>query len=77
VLRGIDYNNFRTKCFIIETHGQLSRDYDIINRLLNENGYSAMLRNELNTFWFDKNFDCKGRLEHICSEFSDYKIIRE
>lgn len=76
VLQGIDFSNFRTKCFIIETHALntewVHQHYQDIDNMLNKNGYQALLKNTFNTFWCFENAVSKENLMKVVSDFSDY-----
>lgn len=78
-LQGIDFSKFKTKCFIVETYGHLHRDYDLINSLLNQHGYQALLENSLNTFWFAEDIISEALLEKankVVEKFPAYKLMR-
>jgi len=79
VLQGIDFSNFRTKCFIIETHALntawVHQHYQEIDAILNKNGYQAMLKSTFNTFWFFENIVSKEILARVVTNFSDYVLV--
>ncbi|RUS98507.1 hypothetical protein DSM106972_081360 [Dulcicalothrix desertica PCC 7102] len=80
-LQSIDFSIFKTKCFVIETYGHVHRDYDLINTLLNQHGYQALLENDLNTFWFARELVVQSsfveKVNAIPKKFSEYKLMYE
>lgn len=81
VLRGINFDGTRTKCFVIETHGESSehkwrhRDYDSINDLLQSKGYIPVLRSINNTFWLSENLIDEGRIKSVAEKLEGYKML--
>lgn len=81
VLQGIDFTRFQTKCFIVETHARgnlvnwLHRDYEAIDQLLSQNGYRAVLRNRINTFWLHDSGLNSEKLQEVCNKFSSYELM--
>ncbi len=71
VLKGIDFSNFNTKCFVIETHGKnqesdwLHKDYQLIDDLLVKNHYQVAFKNFNNTFWVNQDYLNKISFEDL------------
>jgi FkbM family methyltransferase len=61
VLQGIDFNAFKTRCFVIETHGKtaeavwLHKDFRALEETLNTHGYRYGMMSPLNSFWFHES----------------------
>jgi FkbM family methyltransferase len=72
VLRGIDFQTFSTKCFIIETDKTSSHE---IEEILKKAGYQARLTNGLNTFYFADGFAPKTEFAEIAARFQGYQVI--
>lgn len=81
VLQGVDFKRFQTKCFIIETHAQgkltnwLHRDYESIDKLLNQNSYIAVLKNKINTFWLHNSLLSDKKLHEVPRKFSSFQLV--
>ena len=86
VLRGIDFDILRTKCFIIETHGistnedvrtggYLHKDYNEIHDILRKEGYVAVLKNSTNTFWLRHDIIDENKINEIILKFKGYGRI--
>ncbi|MGK7922751.1 MAG: FkbM family methyltransferase [Trichodesmium sp.] len=80
-LQGIDFSRFKTKVWIVETHGKnqdvewLHQDYHKIDELLKNQGYQAMLKNKLNTFWIAKDYADIEKLRSISQKLSEYQTM--
>ena len=80
VLKGIDFNDFETKCFVIETHGEgksgfwLHRDYALIERLLSENRYVYGFMSPLNSFWFHERIARSLDFRSVVEHFQGYSL---
>jgi FkbM family methyltransferase len=78
VLRGIDFRKFRTRCFIIETHGVgqevnwIHRNIIEIRDILMDNGYKPVLCSPENSFWIHKDtYVAPNDFEKVC-QFPGY-----
>jgi len=80
VLQGIDFTLFQTNCFIIETHAQgdsiqwMHQDYKLIDQLLSQNSYKAVLKNKINTFWFHQSAIDSKKLQEVERKFPNYEL---
>ena len=78
VLKGIDFDEFETKCFVIETHGEgrsefwLHRDFAAIESLLSENRYLYGFMSPLNSFWFHESVARSLDYESVTERFPGY-----
>ncbi len=81
VIKGIDFSQFKTRCFIIETHAYeqsstwLHQDYEAINNILVKNNYCAVLKSKHNTFWLHVKELDKSKFKNIKNNFCDYEMI--
>ncbi|NER33108.1 MAG: FkbM family methyltransferase [Oscillatoria sp. SIO1A7] len=80
VLKGIDFSRLQAKCWIVETHHSLSglwthKDYEEINAILEEAGYTACLKNKYNTFWISKAIVDADLIEKVVLEFEGYALV--
>jgi FkbM family methyltransferase len=83
VLRGIDFNIMKAKCFIIETHeykeghsvSYFNKYYEDMKSILKKAGYTAALENKANTFWLRNDIIDENKINKVVSNFSGYLKI--
>ncbi|MDJ0599796.1 MAG: FkbM family methyltransferase [Crocosphaera sp.] len=72
VLKGIDFSRFKTQCFVIENN---QKHRNKINSILQEAGYSAVLKNSINTFWINNEIINQEIINQIIITFEGYTKI--
>jgi FkbM family methyltransferase len=75
VIQGIDFSRFKTRCFIIETHGEMRSDYPEIKDILGKYGYHPLIDNGLNMFWLSEDWIDLVKAKDLIGKFPGYRVL--